>query len=103
MHGYAINPARDFGPRLFTVVAGFKNNGLTDGGYVFWVPIVGPLLGRAGRRRGLRFLASADICPAPPRKGPINSPAAPGCNLLSRKPSCPQHCVGSYFRGCRRA
>jgi glycerol uptake facilitator protein len=45
MHGYAINPARDFGPRLFTVVAGFKNNGLTDGGQVFWVPIVGPLLG----------------------------------------------------------
>ena len=45
MHGYAINPARDFGPRLFTVVAGFRNNGLTDGPLVFWVPIVGPLLG----------------------------------------------------------
>ncbi len=45
MHGYAINPARDFGPRLLTVVAGFKNNGLTDGSYVFWVPIVGPLVG----------------------------------------------------------
>ena len=45
MHGYAINPARDFGPRLLTVVAGFKNNGLTDGGYVFWVPIVGPIVG----------------------------------------------------------
>ena len=45
MHGYAINPARDFGPRLFTVVAGFKNNGLTDGGRVFWVPIVGPIMG----------------------------------------------------------
>jgi glycerol uptake facilitator protein len=45
LHGYAINPARDFGPRLFTVVAGFKNNGLTDGGNVFWVPIVGPLVG----------------------------------------------------------
>ncbi len=45
MHGYAINPARDFGPRLFTVVAGFKNNGLTDGSGVFWVPIVGPLIG----------------------------------------------------------
>lgn len=45
MHGYAINPARDFGPRLFTVVAGFQNNGLTDGTRVFWVPIVGPILG----------------------------------------------------------
>jgi glycerol uptake facilitator protein len=45
MHGYAINPARDFGPRLFTVVAGFKNNGLTDGAPVWWVPIAGPLLG----------------------------------------------------------
>jgi len=45
MHGYAINPARDFGPRLFTVVAGFKNNGLTDGSLVFWIPIVGPILG----------------------------------------------------------
>jgi glycerol uptake facilitator protein len=45
MHGYAINPARDFGPRLFTVVAGFKNNGLTDGSMVFWIPIVGPLVG----------------------------------------------------------
>jgi len=45
MHGYAINPARDFGPRLWTVVAGFRNNGLTDGPPIFWVPIVGPILG----------------------------------------------------------
>jgi glycerol uptake facilitator protein len=45
MHGYAINPARDFGPRLFTAVAGFKNNGLTNGARVWWVPVFGPLLG----------------------------------------------------------
>ena len=45
LHGYAINPARDFGPRLMTVLAGFRNNGLTDGSGVFWVPIAGPLLG----------------------------------------------------------
>jgi len=45
MHGYAINPARDFGPRLFTVVAGFRNNGLSDGSGAWLVPIVGPLLG----------------------------------------------------------
>jgi glycerol uptake facilitator protein len=45
MHGYAINPARDFGPRLFTVVAGFQNNGITDGSRVWWIPIVAPLIG----------------------------------------------------------
>ena len=45
MHGYAINPARDFGPRLFTAMAGFKNNGLTDGRRVWWVPVFAPLLG----------------------------------------------------------
>src|SRR6266851_3273818 len=45
MHGYAINPARDFGPRLFTAVAGFRNTGITDGIRIWWVPIVAPLLG----------------------------------------------------------
>jgi glycerol uptake facilitator protein len=45
LHGYAINPARDFGPRLLTAVAGFRNNGLTDGSGVFWVPIAAPILG----------------------------------------------------------
>jgi glycerol uptake facilitator protein len=43
MHGYAINPARDLGPRLFTLVAGFQNTGFTT--HAFWVPIVGPLAG----------------------------------------------------------
>jgi glycerol uptake facilitator protein len=46
MHGYAINPARDLGPRLFTLAAGFKNTGFAW--ETWWVPIVpvaGPLLG----------------------------------------------------------
>jgi glycerol uptake facilitator protein len=43
MHGYAINPARDLGPRLFTLLAGFQQTGFANG--VFIVPIVGPLLG----------------------------------------------------------
>jgi glycerol uptake facilitator protein len=55
MHGYAINPARDLGPRLFTVVAGFHNNGMTDGSHVWWVPIAAPLLG------GLVGAASYDL------------------------------------------
>jgi glycerol uptake facilitator protein len=45
MHGYPINPARDLGPRLFVTLVGFRNNGLTDGTRVWWIPIVAPLLG----------------------------------------------------------
>jgi glycerol uptake facilitator protein len=43
MHGYAINPARDFGPRLFALTAGFRNTGFES--HAWWVPIVGPLAG----------------------------------------------------------
>lgn len=45
LHGYAINPARDLGPRIFTVLAGFRNNGLIDGTNAWWIPIAGPLAG----------------------------------------------------------
>lgn len=45
MYGYAINPARDLGPRLFAVVAGFKNNGLTDGSGAWLPPVIGPIVG----------------------------------------------------------
>jgi glycerol uptake facilitator protein len=43
MHGYAINPARDLGPRLFTAAAGFRNTGFDT--HAWWVPVVGPLIG----------------------------------------------------------
>jgi glycerol uptake facilitator protein len=45
MNGYAINPARDLGPRIFAVLAGFKNNGLTDGVSVWIPPVLGPIVG----------------------------------------------------------
>ncbi|MBI5083934.1 MAG: aquaporin family protein [Acidobacteria bacterium] len=45
LHGYAINPARDFGPRLFVTAMGYKNNGLTDGSGIWWIPVVAPLAG----------------------------------------------------------
>jgi len=45
MNGYAINPARDLAPRFFSVLAGFKNNGLTDGTMHWLPPVVGPLVG----------------------------------------------------------
>jgi glycerol uptake facilitator protein len=43
IHGYAINPARDFGPRLFTLLAGFHNTGFE--GSIWIVPVVAPLIG----------------------------------------------------------
>jgi MIP family channel proteins len=43
--GYAINPARDFGPRLFTFVAGWGSGVFTAGNSWWWVPIVGPMIG----------------------------------------------------------
>ena len=43
--GYAINPARDLGPRLFTAAAGWGGEVFTAGNSWWWVPIVGPLIG----------------------------------------------------------
>jgi glycerol uptake facilitator protein len=47
--GYAINPARDFGPRLFAAIAGWGEVAIPGNygnvsGYL-WIPIVGPFLG----------------------------------------------------------
>lgn len=43
--GYAVNPARDLGPRLFTSLAGWGTEVFTAGNYWFWIPIFAPLLG----------------------------------------------------------
>ncbi|GAA5136975.1 MIP/aquaporin family protein [Pseudonocardia adelaidensis] len=47
--GYAINPARDLGPRLFTWIAGWGGLAFPGAGPWFgmywWIPIAGPLIG----------------------------------------------------------
>ncbi len=42
--GYAINPARDLGPRIAHLVLPIKGKGDSDWGYS-WIPVVGPIIG----------------------------------------------------------
>ena len=44
--GYAINPARDLGPRLMHAILPIRGKGSSDWGYA-WIPILGPLVGAA--------------------------------------------------------
>ncbi|XP_077581863.1 aquaporin-7 [Stigmatopora nigra] len=43
--GYAINPTRDIGPRLFTAIAGWGTDVFRAGNGWWWVPIVAPMIG----------------------------------------------------------
>ncbi|HJC68623.1 MIP/aquaporin family protein [Brachybacterium sp. EE-P12] len=52
--GYAINPARDLGPRLAHAVLPIPHKGGNDWGYS-WVPVLGPILG--GVLAGLASMA----------------------------------------------
>jgi len=45
--GYAINLARDFGPRLMSYAVGYGGEVWSAGGYYFWIPMVSPFLGCA--------------------------------------------------------
>jgi glycerol uptake facilitator protein len=44
--GYAINPARDLGPRIMHAILPIPGKGSSDWGYS-WIPVVGPLVGAA--------------------------------------------------------
>ena len=44
--GYAINPARDLGPRIIHAILPIPGKGPSDWGYA-WVPVLGPLIGGA--------------------------------------------------------
>lgn len=42
--GYAINPARDLGPRIMHAILPIKNKGNSDWGYS-WIPVLAPIVG----------------------------------------------------------
>ena len=77
--GYAINPARDFGPRLASFLTGYGGAFRDQTGYLyFWIPIVAPILGGvlgAGLYQVLvgRFLPAA----GPPEPGRIPTQQTP--------------------------
>ena len=95
--GDAINPARDFGPRLFAYFAGrekvflgtYHSIGLNFSGY-FWIPIVGPLIGGV-IGVVLYDLFIGDVLHARLKKaeeveGPIpEEPAVPGAPAAGRR------------------
>lgn len=74
--GYAINPARDFGPRFASWLTGYSTAWKDQNGDIyFWVPIIGPLIGGvvgAGLYDLLvgRFLPIADEEQEPGRGAP---------------------------------
>uniref|UniRef100_A0A915MMF3 Aquaporin n=1 Tax=Meloidogyne javanica TaxID=6303 RepID=A0A915MMF3_MELJA len=43
--GTPINPARDFGPRLFMLFGGYGLEAFSWRNYYFWIPIIAPLIG----------------------------------------------------------
>ncbi|MFI7601563.1 MIP/aquaporin family protein [Actinoplanes sp. NPDC049681] len=77
--GYAINPARDFGPRLASYFTGYGGAFRDQTGYLyFWIPIVAPIIGGllgAGLYQVLvgRFLPKEE----PPEPGRLPTPETP--------------------------
>jgi glycerol uptake facilitator protein len=55
--GYAINPARDFGPRLAHALLPIAGKGGSDWAYS-WVPIVGPVIGAASAGAVLKAMGA---------------------------------------------
>jgi glycerol uptake facilitator protein len=53
--GYAINPARDLGPRIAHALLPIAGKGRSDWGYA-WIPIVGPIVGGVLGALGYRLL-----------------------------------------------
>jgi glycerol uptake facilitator protein len=60
--GYAINPARDLGPRIAHAVLPIAGKGSSDWGYS-WIPVIGPIIG--GIIGALVYQATLGSFPAP--------------------------------------
>lgn len=43
--GFAVNPARDFSPRVFTAIFGWGSKTFSAGNGFFWIPVIAPMIG----------------------------------------------------------
>ncbi|KQL60775.1 aquaporin-3 isoform X1 [Amazona aestiva] len=64
--GYAVNPARDFGPRLFTAIAGWGTKVFWTDHQWWWVPIVAPFLGAIAGVIVYQLMIGCHDEPSPP-------------------------------------
>ncbi|MFG2001874.1 MIP/aquaporin family protein [Spirillospora sp. NPDC048911] len=70
--GYAINPARDFGPRVAQYITGYGGAWRDQyGDLYFWVPIIGPLIGAVIGAGLYLFLIGRNL---PPEQAPEGAP-----------------------------
>jgi glycerol uptake facilitator protein len=75
--GYAINPARDFGPRLASFFTGYGSAFHDQYGHLyFWIPIVGPIVGGI-IGAGLYELLVGRFLPVTGKQEPGELPTAP--------------------------
>jgi glycerol uptake facilitator protein len=56
LEAWAINPARDLGPRLFAFAAGWRSSAFPSPDNYWWIPIAGPLLGGVVGGAAYQFL-----------------------------------------------
>ena len=86
LSGYAINPARDLGPRLASWVTGWSTAMKEPGGSVyFWVPIIGPFIGGAIGPTSTTS-SSATSCPSNPRCETVEDPTTGRRAVIRRDP-----------------
>ncbi|NXN55474.1 AQP3 protein, partial [Rynchops niger] len=64
--GYAVNPARDFGPCLFTAIAGWGTEVFWTGKQWWWVPVVAPFFGAIVGVMVYQLMTGCHDEPSPP-------------------------------------
>jgi MIP family channel proteins len=84
--GYAINPARDLGPRLFTAVAGWRGEVFTAASAWWWVPVVAPCVGAVVGALTYDLLVTRHHPPAPIGFG---EPGPPPVSATTPSPIAP--------------